>query len=127
MDEILSFLPRLYSEGVTLIYSWHVRGNEGTEIGTFSWPEYNPLVVEFFQVAAKECWRDCEYATGKDDISVENVNALTSATMDQVKNILTFFVRGERFCDGHWASVIESGYVRRVLERIGKFRCASAL
>ena len=29
--------------------------------------------------------------------------------------MITYFVRGERFCDGHWGYMIEGGYVRRIL------------
>ena len=32
--------------------------------------------------------------------------------------MLTFCVRGECFSDGHWAEMIEKGYIRRLLERL---------
>ena len=34
--------------------------------------------------------------------------------------MLTYFVRGERFCDGHWGRLIEGGHVRRILERLAE-------
>ena len=40
--------------------------------------------------------------------------------------MLTFCVRGERFCDGHWAAMIEGGQVRRLLERLKEIRDAGA-
>ena len=36
--------------------------------------------------------------------------------------MLTFCVRGERFCDGHWAAMIEGGQVRRLLERLAELK-----
>jgi hypothetical protein len=36
--------------------------------------------------------------------------------------MLTFCVRGERFSDGHWAAMIEKGYIRRVLERLNEIK-----
>jgi hypothetical protein len=30
-------------------------------------------------------------------------------------------VRGERFCDGHWAAMLEQGHLRRWLERLAAF------
>ena len=32
--------------------------------------------------------------------------------------MLTYCVRGERFCDGFWGSAIESGKIRAILERL---------
>jgi hypothetical protein len=32
--------------------------------------------------------------------------------------MLTFCIRGERFCDGHVASVIESGKMKSILMRL---------
>ena len=32
--------------------------------------------------------------------------------------MLTFCVRGERFSDGHWAEMIEVGYIGFLLERL---------
>ena len=43
-----------------------------------------------------------------------------SASLSQIKTMLTFCVRGERFSDGHWAEMIENGYIRKILERINE-------
>jgi hypothetical protein len=32
--------------------------------------------------------------------------------------MLTFCLRGERFCDGHVASVIEAGKIKSILKRL---------
>jgi hypothetical protein len=32
--------------------------------------------------------------------------------------MLTYCVRGERFCDGHWAAMLESGRVVAILRRL---------
>ena len=47
-------------------------------------------------------------------------DAVKSADLDQIKTMLTFCVRGERFFTGHWSAVIKNGYVRRLLERLGE-------
>ena len=41
-----------------------------------------------------------------------------SASLSQVKTMLTYCLRGERFADGHWGDMIERGYIRNILERI---------
>jgi hypothetical protein len=45
-----------------------------------------------------------------------------NATLDQIKTMLTYCVRGERVCDGHWCAMIEGGHVRRLLERLAELR-----
>jgi hypothetical protein len=36
----------------------------------------------------------------------------------EIKTMLTFCLRGERFADGHWGEMIEAGHIRRLLERL---------
>jgi hypothetical protein len=43
---------------------------------------------------------------------------IASADLSRIKIMLTFIVRGERFCDGHWGEMIRNGYVRILLERL---------
>jgi len=40
------------------------------------------------------------------------------ASLHEIKSMLTFCIRGERFCDGHVASVIESGKMKSILMRL---------
>ena len=47
------------------------------------------------------------------------------ASLDQVKTMLTYGVRGERFGEGHWGAMIELGHVRRLLERLAEIRAQS--
>lgn len=49
-----------------------------------------------------------------DDISA----VASSMTMKDIIAFLTYFVRGERFCDGHMLSLCESGAVGHVLKRL---------
>ena len=43
---------------------------------------------------------------------------LENADMEKMKSVLTYCTRGERFCDGFWAELIESGALVRVLKKI---------
>lgn len=45
-----------------------------------------------------------------------------SADLKQIKTLLNYCVRGERFCDGFWARMIEDGHIRRILERLAEIR-----
>jgi hypothetical protein len=47
---------------------------------------------------------------------------LKTASLHEIKSMLTFCVRGERFSDGHWGEMIEKGYIRRILERLNEIK-----
>ena len=47
---------------------------------------------------------------------LDDDGTVKTADLDQIKTMLTHCVRGERFCTGHWAAVIENGYVHRLLK-----------
>jgi hypothetical protein len=44
--------------------------------------------------------------------------AVQSASLEQIKTMLTFFVRGERFSDGHWGWLLENGRIQSLLHRL---------
>jgi hypothetical protein len=47
---------------------------------------------------------------------------IRGATLSQVKTMLTYCVRGERFSDGHWAAMLSTGRVVALLERLQALR-----
>ena len=49
-------------------------------------------------------------------------NLIKAASLPQIKTMLTFCLRGERFSDGHWGAMIEQGYIRRLLERLNEIK-----
>jgi hypothetical protein len=49
---------------------------------------------------------------------IKGENSIETATLSQIRSMLTFCVRGERFSDGHWEQMIREGYIRRLLERL---------
>ena len=52
--------------------------------------------------------------------AIQDENFIKTADLSQIKTMLTFCVRGERFCDGHWADMIESDHIRRLFERLAE-------
>jgi hypothetical protein len=85
---------------------------------TFPYPKYAPQVEEFFIIASGEQWCDYDYSPGNTLHKIESQNFIQSASLKEVKSMLTFCVRGERFCDGHWGEMIANGTIRRILERM---------
>lgn len=120
IDEMLSFLPKLYMEGFSPTTDDPcTRNSDGViEIG----PTYNKPVMEFVNAASKGCWRDSDYLAANPQEIIASKFGIESASVAELKSVITFFVRGERFCDGHWGALITDGTVRRVLNRLSQLR-----
>lgn len=122
IDELVSFLPRLSEEGFQPVTNWR-GGNRGSDDArTLPWPEYQAIVTEFFRIAAKECWSDYDYRPDDAGRLLMDDETVRAADLEQIRTMLTFCARGERFSDGHWAAMIEGGHVRRLLERLAEIR-----
>ena len=118
IEELVSFLPKLYVKNFKPIKRWHGGTKNQDGIFTFPWPKYDEIVVEFFGAASAECWADYTYCPEKAFQMLENEDAVKTADLAQIKTMLTYCVRGERFCAGHWGAMIEGGYILRLLQRL---------
>jgi hypothetical protein len=78
-------------------------------------------VEEFFRHVSSS-WLDYEYDPEQADLMLKDENRVKTASLAEIKTMLTFCVRGERFSDGHWAQMIEKGYIRRILERLTEIK-----
>lgn len=85
-------------------------------------PTCPAVVMEFFTLAAQEWWSDTSYASSDAADQIRNDSAIAEASLAQVKSMLTFCVRGERFCDGHWAEMVNSGRIGAILRRLKQLR-----
>ena len=124
VDELLRFLPRLGKPGESLDPEW--RGLDATpdkdRVLTLPYPTYPPVVEEFFQLASQPCWSDYGYKPEAADKLVHSDEAIASASLGEIKTMLTFCVRGERFCDGHWGAMVNGGRIRAILRRLEQLR-----
>jgi hypothetical protein len=122
IDELLAFLPQLYAQGFRPVKRWMGGDRDTNGSIVMPYPEYDEVVDKFFKVASKECWLDFEYNPEEAYRMLKDEEAIKAADLAKIKTMLTFCVRGERFSDGHWEAMIEGGYVRRLLVRLGQIR-----
>jgi hypothetical protein len=108
---LTSYLPRLYAEDITLV-EWVANP------GQFPYPDYAPVVVEFFHLAGQPCWCDYHYGAATAGKRLQDVENIRTCGLAEIKTLLTFCARGEHFSSGHWAVMIEKGYIRHILERL---------
>jgi hypothetical protein len=124
IDELIAFLPRLTADGFVPVREWG--GGEKQADGSYvmPWPKYDAIVSRFFEAAGQDCWMDFDYVPEEAGRMLEDPALVQRASIDQIRTMLTYCVRGERFCDGHWGAMIEGGQVRRLLERLAEIRDA---
>ena len=120
IERLTAYLPRLYAEGFSPVIRWE--GGEKLKDGSFTlpYPKYDPLVEEFFLLGG--AWLDYEYNPEQAYQMLKDEEAVKAASLTQIKSMLTFCARGERFSDGHWGEMIEKGYIRRILERLDEIK-----
>jgi hypothetical protein len=121
IEKLTAYLPRLYAEGFSPILSWGGGEKLKDDSFTLPYPNYNPLVEGFFRHVSSS-WLDYEYNPEQAYQMLKDEQAVRTASLAQIKTMLTFCVRGERFSDGHWAEMIEKGYIRRLLERLNEIK-----
>ena len=120
--ELVAYLPRLYAPGFNPIKGWAGSTNTKSGVWRSSYPEYDALVEDFIKAASQECWCDHDYSPPEASRMLRDEDLVRHSTLAQIKTMLTFCVRGERFCDGHLARVIAEGHIRRLLERLVELR-----
>ncbi len=120
IDELLSFLPSFLETGEQAIAEWKGGTTDADGVLSLPWPVYSPLVERFFTAASEPCWNDRQYDPSRTKQMLDDSEFVATASLDQVKTMLTYCVRGERFCDGHWGGMIREGHILRLLQRLQK-------
>ena len=120
INELVNFLPKLYAEGLQLVEQWHGGKPDAAGVIQMPYPEYNPVVEDFFHAAGKECWCDYGYDPSEAGQMINDADFIKRSSLEEIKTMLTYCVRGERFGDGHWEAMIENGNIRRLLERLAE-------
>ena len=124
IGELLRFLPLVAGPSTGFSAEW--RGGERDQDGalTMPYPIYPPAVLEFFELAGQPCWSDYDYEPSAAGEMVRSDAAIATASLAQIKTMLTFCVRGERFCDGHWQAMIDEGRIAAILRSLEQLRDA---
>ena len=122
IDELLRFLPLFDVPNRDFVERWG--GGEKTESGaiTMPYPVYPEDVEQFYRLAGQPCWSDYDYVPQEAARVLQDDAFIQHATLAEVKTMLTYCVRGERFSDGHWSAMLESGRIVALLKRLHVLR-----
>ena len=93
---------------------------DGTQHFTVGWYDYSPAFAAFWEALEASGWNHDE--TSRYDVVVrewkawhgpDGIGARFAPIMDRrtLRNVLRFYQRGERFCDGMWATAWRDGFL----------------
>ena len=122
IKEVLSYLPKLYGEGFSPVIQWEGGRGDGNNVFQAPWPKYHPIVEAFFQTLGKDCWLDFNYNPAEAQKMLSDEIFIKTADLAQIKTMLTYCTRAERFGDGAWEGAIIGGTIRQLLERLDAIR-----
>ena len=120
IDALLAFLPLFEMPGRTFT-QWR-GGEKSGDVLTMPFPVYDEDVKEFFTLAGQSCWTDYGYKPEDAARMLEDEEFVRRANLEQVKTMLTYCARGERFCDGLRESLLEGRQIVALLRRLEVIR-----
>ena len=127
ITKLLAYLP-LFDKPERLFVKRWIGGEKSAEGAlTILPPDCEDDVKEFFRAASQACWTDTEYEPSKARKMLDDAEAVNNASIENIRTMLTYCVRGERFCEGHWASVLEYGQIVALLRRLAQIQAASSV
>lgn len=122
IDELLAFLPA-FEDPAEPVAEWSKGSVEWeSKRATLSYPSYSDAVMAFHRLIHQPQWLHIGYQDERPKDLAENPDRIPSATLDQITALLTWVVRGERFCDGHMDSCFNLGIPQAALRRLAELR-----
>lgn len=121
-DALLQFLPALAEPGPANQETWPPLQQDAQGAFLLTGPEYPPLVRQFIHYVGHSPWNAFDYDLHAAGERIRDPQAIATATLRDVRHMLTYVLRGERFCDGHVGACIASGQVGAILRRVAQLR-----
>lgn len=135
IEAVLNLKPIFDSLSVEEFRSWNgwepMELPEGGQALRVPYPDYHPVVNQWFELLYKTPFYIDPYAALPEDPTPDRVpfsvmgahfppEYFENATRDQVRRYMLLCTRGEKFCDGHIAGEFESGVIQAAFNRLGQ-------
>ena len=121
IDKLLEYIPYFESLDVSSL-AWVEMKKEKDGNLRLMPPPYPEEIIEFFLLAGSPEMAEYEYDPKECSKRIKDDRYIQAASLDKLKGLLTYCVRGERFGDGFWLEVIEGGIVLKLLKRLKEIR-----
>ncbi|MDT7778731.1 MAG: hypothetical protein QOC99_1243 [Acidobacteriota bacterium] len=121
IDALLQFLPLFEKPGREFAKWGSLERNTDGSL-SFPFPVYDEDVEEFFKLIGQRGWMDFGYKPEEAGRMLADAEFIKQASLEQVKTMLTYCLRGERFCDGHREALLMGGQIVSLLRRLEAIR-----
>ena len=105
--QLLAFLPLFDILQHELVLQWQ----DGH-------PIYSKDVERFFKLVSQLRCFDSNYTDKQARKFLNQIDSIQTLSLNEIGSMLTYCARSERFCDGHWNSLLQSGKVVKILKRL---------
>lgn len=122
MDGLIACLPLIYGNGPVVIEERDDGSPEQVGILKMSYPVYSDEIQHVFKLAAAEVWKDPDYLSKDAHGMLGDPAFIATASINHIRTMLTQCVRSERFSPGYRATVVKSGQLKQILERLQVLR-----
>ncbi len=125
IDAITAYLPLLEQPGAIGKWAGGDRGRDGTI--TVPYFDYSPEALQFLRALGVNGWLepyDWNAWLPEAERYYHDPTLLDHADIPTIRNLLTLHVRRDRFHEGHFASMSESGHIAAILRRLATIRTA---
>ncbi|KMJ57406.1 hypothetical protein AB685_15360 [Bacillus sp. LL01] len=116
MDNLFSYNSYFEKDNIEF-YKW-----EKPKEGFMAFPEYDCKFLDFIDEVYTSGLLIGDYVNCLEGLSDEYISVIPAASLDELQAILTYYVRGERFCDGFWATAIDEKIFLKLLKRLREVR-----
>ena len=119
VESVLAHLPSIKEPGRSFVVRWV---DDERDDGSFvmPYPDYTDDVRQLFDALGDllSSWGGVDADYMRVSTLARSPDAIAVATPIELRAMLTYLVRGERFCDGFQEGLLEAGYVALMLDRL---------
>lgn len=97
-----------------------VAGGDDEQGHHFPYPVYTVQLENFFSLLSDQAWCLADYDPVLISEQIGDESYIEAADWERIKGMCTYCFRGEKFCDGHWGSLVEGGVIAALVNRIAE-------
>ena len=120
INAILRFIDIFSAPGFDPLLSRAEKAARGLPAEAALYPVNHPQLDQFLATVMQPCWLTTHPDSDKALTLLQDDQRIASASQDDIRLILSGYLRGERFCDGFHALMISNGQIIKVLKRIAE-------
>ena len=123
IDAITLYLPIF--EQPERVGEWAGGQRDAQGVIHMPWFEYSREALTFFRACSANGWVevfDWQAWAGEAERYVKEPARLEQASLTTVQKLLTLHIRNDRFMEGHFAAMAQSGHIAAILRRLQAIR-----